>query len=127
MTAVMVDTSVWIDYFRGQRGAKTDLLDSLLEADRVVLCGVVEMELLRGVRAHERKRLRDLLTALPYVDTGRLEFTAAGERLCRLREDGVTIPATDALIAAVCKANNLDLLTTDAHFRHFKDVKQVDK
>lgn len=115
---VMADTSVWIAYFRGKHCPESDHLDSLLQQDRVTLCGVVEMELLRGVRVAERKRLSDLLAAVRFVETARADYIAAGEALGRLREEGVTVPATDALIAAVCRRNGLGLLTLDSHFQY---------
>ena len=127
MSDVMVDTSAWIDYFRGRKGAATDLLDALLDADRAVLCGVVEMELLRGVRPGERSKLRSLLGALRFVETERRDFVAAGERLSQLREKGVSIPATDAVIAMVCKRHGLFLLTLDEHFHHLPEVRLLCK
>lgn len=125
MTDVLADSSVWIAYFRGKSSPEVDCLDTLLEQDRVALCGVVEMELLRGVRTAERRRLRDLLKGLPFVETIREDFVTAGERLCQLREQGVTIPATDALIAMVCKRHGLELLTLDSHFEHLREIKRL--
>jgi len=119
----MVDTSTWIEYFREGKGTTCDMLDSLLEEDRAVLCGMVELELLRGVRTRERPRLKGLLDALRFVETTREDFIAAGERLCELRERGLTISASDALIAMVSKRNDLSLLTLDSHFKLFSDVK----
>lgn len=127
MADVLADTSVWIAHFRGKDCPETDRLDSLLQQDRVALCGVVEMELLRGVRPAERNRLASLLESLHYVEILREDFVAAGERLCQLREQGITIPATDALIGMVCKRNRLALLTLDSHFEHLREVKRAER
>ncbi len=76
MLKVIIDTSVWIEYFRNKKGnTVTEYLDMLLKEDRVVLCGVVEMELLRGVRTHERDRIKDLLSALHSAETLREDFS----------------------------------------------------
>jgi predicted nucleic acid-binding protein len=53
MPDVLVDTSIWIDAFRGANPTVKNALDSLLAEDRVVFCGVVEMELLHGIRPKE--------------------------------------------------------------------------
>jgi hypothetical protein len=126
MTPVIVDTSVWIGFFRKGDEKVSLLLDSLLEQDCVAICGIVEMELLRGVRPEERKRLGSLLDALHYIETVRKDFIRAGERLNELRQKGITIPSTDALIAMICVRNNLPLFTLDTHFDHLPEVKRFD-
>ncbi|MCX7045166.1 MAG: PIN domain-containing protein [Candidatus Sumerlaeota bacterium] len=125
MLDVMSDTTVWVEYLRFGKGAASEVLDGLMEKDQVVICGVVEMELLRGVCPHERSRLKGLLSALRFVEILRVDFIVAGERLCQLREKGVTVPATDALIAAVCKRHDLPLLTLDDHYKRFPEVKRL--
>jgi predicted nucleic acid-binding protein len=125
MVDVLVDTSAWVDFFRQGAGPVADAVDSLLDEDRVILCGVVEMELLQGVRDRDAARLLKLLGALRFVEATRDDYRAAGERLAALRRRGVTIPATDALIAAVCERAKLALLTTDRHFEHLSGVERL--
>ena len=124
MSLVMVDTSVWIDFFRKGESRVSKELDELLAQDRVTLCGIIEMELLRGVRSNERSRLQNLLAALHYVETTRGDFIRAGENLCQLREKGITIPSTDALIAMICIRSKIPLMTIDGHFDYIKTVKK---
>lgn len=126
MADVLVDTSVWIDYFRYSSGSLGDLVARLLGENRIVLCGVVEMELLQGVRPHERAQLQDVLQALPYVETEREDFIAAGNRMAQLRSRGITIPVTDCLIGVLCARHKLRLLTTDGHFNHFSELSRLD-
>ena len=57
--SVLADTDVWIAFFRKSRGGEgqrelADALEQLILEDRVVLCGVVELELLQGLREGER-------------------------------------------------------------------------
>lgn len=125
MADVMVDSSAWIDYFRATEGAVGDCVSRLLDEDRVVLCGMVELELLQGARPHQRRTLTELFSALSYVETERRDFIAAGERLAELRRKGVTIPASDGLIATLCVRHRLQLLAIDAHFDYLPEVKQV--
>jgi predicted nucleic acid-binding protein len=125
MANVLVDTSVWVDFFRGTPSAAAAALDFLLEEKQVVLCGIVELELLQGAKAGERAMLEDLLTGLPYVETERVDFQKAGELLNTMRIKGFQIPASDGLIAALCARHQFPILTLDKHFNHFHQVKKV--
>ena len=125
MANVLVDTSVWVNFFRGVESPTVDSLDRLLEEKQVVLCGTVELELLQGAKPGEKSMLRELLSALPYVETERVDFQTAGELLNGLRANGFQIPATDGLIASLCSRHQLSLLTLDEHFDHFHQVKKV--
>ncbi len=124
MAEVLIDSSSWIAYFRGQDRALGETIDHLLDDQRAALCGIVELELLSGVRAHEREELGELLQALTYIDTARADFILAGEKLGELRRRGVTIPASDSLIAAICLRRDLQLLTADSHFDHLPEVRR---
>ena len=121
---VLVDTSAWIAYFRQGEGKLCDSIDILLDNNLVVICGIIEMELLQGVRDKERKLIKDLFSALPYVALQRDDFIRSGERLNSLRIKGITIPSTDALIGILCIRYNLSLLTLDKHFDFLTDIKR---
>ncbi len=127
---VLADTNVWIAFFRGERAGEgerkaAEALDRLIAEDRVVLCGVVEMELFSGLREAERTLLESHLSVLPYLDTDREDFRRAGEILGTLRQQGVTIPAPDALIAALCLRHELPLLEFDKHFAHIVGLERI--
>lgn len=125
MPNVLVDTSVWIDFFRHGESAASLQLDNLLEERQVVLCGIVELELLQGARAADKSTLTELLSGLPYLEASREDFQKAGELLGTLRSKGFQIPATDGLIAALCLRHNLSILTLDRHFNHFHGLKKT--
>ncbi len=101
------------------------MLDGLIEGERALLCGVVEAEILQGLRRGEREEVADLFSALRYFETERRDFSKAGERLGELRRSGVTIPLTDAIIGALCSRHDIALLTTDRHFDHMPEVERV--
>ena len=127
---VLADTNVWIAYFRGDRAGVqeqpvAEVLDRLIGEDRVVLCGVVEMELYQGVRENERDTLETHLSALDFLETERGDFRRAGSVLRTLRRQGVTIPSPDALIAALCLRHELTLLEFDQHFEHIEGLVRV--
>ena len=122
---VLIDSSVWIEYFRAGEGKIFNIVDFLLDSGQAVLCGVVEMEIIAGIKKSERAMIKDLFNALHYIETNREDFIAAGERLNNLRKKGITIPATDSLIATLALDRKISVLTIDKHFNHFKELKRV--
>lgn len=123
MNKVIVDTSVWIDYFRKDRGKFADEMSHLLDNDRVALTGIIELEILQGLRHKEAEFVKPLLQSLHYIDTERKDFIEAGLKLYELRQKGVTIPPSDCLIATQCKHNDMPIFTLDSDFDHFRDIE----
>ena len=126
---VLADTNVWIAYFRGERAKAqeqpaAEALDRLIGEDRVVLSGVIEMELYQGLRENERDLLEAQFSALEFFETSREDFRRAGHLLGDLRRQGVTIPSPDALIAALCLRHDLTLLENDRHFEHISGLER---
>lgn len=126
---VLADTGIWIAFFRTGRGDATqkrlaDALEQLILEDRVVYCGVVELELVQGAREAERADLETSLSALEFIEATREDFVRAGELLGELRRRGVTIPTTDGLIAAQCVRRDLTLLENDKHFAEVEGLKR---
>lgn len=126
---VLADTNVWIAYFRGERAKlqeqpAAEVLDRLIGEDRVVLSGVVEMELFQGLRENERGTLEAQFSALEFFALDREDFRRAGHILGDLRRQGVTIASPDALIAALCLRHDLTLLENDGHFEHIAGLER---
>ncbi|MCZ7586470.1 MAG: PIN domain-containing protein [Deltaproteobacteria bacterium] len=124
MGDVLVDTSAWITALRGTDPAVRQCVDRLLENDRILFCGVVAMELLRGMRPPERRELLPLFEALSFVELDRADWRSAGELLNTLRSEGREIPATDALIAALCLRHGAALFSLDKHFDRIPELKR---
>lgn len=121
---VLVDSSVWIGYLRKGRGELFDAVEVLLDESRASLCGMVEMEVVQGLRGPERGTVSEMFATLRYLETERQDYITAGERMRELRRRGITIPAADCLIGVLCSRHNLPLLTLDKHFDHLPDVKR---
>lgn len=122
---VLVDSSAWIEYFRHGRGVVPDLVDGLLQGGEAAICGMVELEILQGLRAREREKVSDLFSALVYVETERRDYVFAGEQLGDLRRQGITIPSADALIGALCIRRGIPLLTSDKHFDRLMGLERL--
>jgi predicted nucleic acid-binding protein len=119
---IVVDSSVWIDYFTGNDTPETDHLDSLLGQELIAIGDLVLAEVLQGFRADKDfRKARDLLLSLHVVnmlDTTIALKSAANFRA--LRKKGLTVRKTvDSIIATYCIENRLPLLHCDKDFQPF--------
>ena len=120
---VVVDTSVWIDFFRGVASAETDWLDRELARQRLALLDLHLFEVLQGVRNERQLRETErLLTRLPVLTTGGADLAiAAAANYSLLRSRGTTVRAgVDCLIATYCILNGHSLLHNDRDFDAFE-------
>ena len=120
---VLIDSSVWIETVRSEgHPAYIRHVDRLLAEGRAATCEVVIAEVLQG--AGSEVALAALAAELGALV--RLDMTNAGEAAGRLawslRRRGLTIPATDLLIAATARINNAALLHRDRHLTDAADV-----
>ena len=68
---ILVDSSVWIDYFRGTPTRRTDKLDSLLGVELVLIGDLILVEVLQGFASdRDFDHARRILSALTVVDLG---------------------------------------------------------
>ena len=119
---IVVDSSVWIDYFTGNNTPEADHLDSLLGQELIAIGDLVLTEVLQGFRTDKDfRKARDLLLSFHVVnmlDTTIALKSAANFRA--LRKLGLTVRKTvDSIIATYCIENRLPLLHSDKDFQPF--------
>jgi predicted nucleic acid-binding protein len=120
---ILVDTSVWVDYFRGTDSRQAAKLDSLLGAEPLAIGDIVLTEVLQGVDGdREFEQTRALLATLDLVQVGGADVAVeAARNFRRLRALGVTVRKTvDTLIATRCIVSGLELLHADRDFAPFQ-------
>jgi predicted nucleic acid-binding protein len=116
---IVVDSSVWIDFFHGVSTPEVERLDGLLGETPLAIGDLILVEVLQGFR-HGRdvtkaRQLFQSLTLLPMLG-GRNAWTAA-ENYRQLRSKGITVRKTiDGIIATACIEANLPLLFSDRDF-----------
>jgi len=116
---VVVDTSVWIDFFSGRSARHVETLEQLLAAgDDVCLCGVILAEILQGIRSEiDYRKTKAYLEALLYLPMDRRTFERAAEIYRSLRKKGVTVrKPVDCMIASVAIEQDIPLLHNDRDF-----------
>ena len=119
---ILVDSSVWIDYFRGDLTPQTDCLDRLLSSDVLLIGDLVLAEVLQGfISEQDFNQAKNLLTALFVVPlVGAAVALQAARNFRELRALGVTVRKTiDTLIATSCIENGYTLLYSDRDFDPF--------
>jgi predicted nucleic acid-binding protein len=119
---VLIDTSAWVAFFRGQEPACARVVE-LIEANRALRCGPVELELRQGLRRREAPAVLGLWLALPDLPLDSLDFTSAGDLLRDLRERGRVVPSIDGLIATLALRHGVALLTLDLHFQGIEGLQ----
>lgn len=128
MSDVLIDTSVWLEFFRVQDSPYAEALDQLLEEERVCTSDLIKAEIIPGARTPQQFReLKEYFDALPLAtEPASLweEIIAVQFRLRRMGINGISIP--DLMIAVVAKANSKVLFTKDHDFQLIQQALPVE-
>jgi predicted nucleic acid-binding protein len=116
---VLVDTTVWIDYFAAKNMPQVVALERFLhDGEDLCICGVILTEVLQGIR-HESDHVRVsfLFESLLFLPMTRVTFVRSADIYRSLRQQGVTIrKPVDCMIAAVAIEHDIPLLHHDRDF-----------
>ncbi len=121
---ILVDTSVWVDYFNGIINQKTNKLDLILSNNVVITGDIILTEILQGFRND-----KDYQTAKNYLDSlyyyqfiDKSMSIKAAENFRFLRKKGITVrKTTDILIGTFCIEYNIPLLHNDKDFQPMEE------
>ena len=125
---LVVDSSVWIDFFADARRPVVDLLAQLLDHGevRIVVPDLVLFEVLRGFRDEgQHRQARQLLESMSVEDTGGVALAhAAAQHYRALRAQGISVRSSiDVLLAAYCIERDYSLLHRDRDFDSFESMR----
>jgi predicted nucleic acid-binding protein len=116
---ILVDSSVWINYFNGVINPKTDVLDRLLNEEIISIGDLIYTEVLQGFKKEKDfKQAKKLFDGLLFFEMlGKEQSVNTIKNFRFLRSKGITIRKTiDMIIATFCICNNLQLLHNDKDF-----------
>lgn len=122
---ILVDSSVWIDYFNGAETLATKKLDSLLGVQPICTGDLILAEVLQGFRQEQDyQTAKTLLCSLPvHAMLGVALSLKSAENFRTLRKQGITIRKTiDTMIATFCIENDFSLLHSDKDFQPFQQL-----
>lgn len=119
---ILVDSSVWIDYFNGIKNLQTDFLHEVLGKEMICTCDLIMTEVLQGFNSDQSfSNAIDFFKDLHFFNLGGKDLAVSAAQNFRfLRKKGVTIRKTiDVMIASFCIKNEVALLHNDKDFEPF--------
>ncbi len=130
---VLVDSSVWINYFNGKETWQTEILDHMLQQIPVLIGDLILTEVLQGFNNdRDYKKAKESLGLLPCKQMGGYELAIkSAENYRKLRKKGVAVRKTiDVMIGTFCIHENIPLLHDDKDFvpmTEFLSLKTISK
>ncbi len=116
---LLIDSSVWIDFFNGKLTTQTVYLRDNADRSQIATGDLILCEVLQGFRNNsDYQAAQDLLLSFPYYDIGgKILALQSAQNYRQLRQRGLTVRKTiDVLIATCCICNGLKLLHSDRDF-----------
>lgn len=121
---VLIDTSVWIDYFSGKNTDITTIVDDLLSNTQVATAGVILAELTQGARStSESQSIHTHFQPLHWISSTDAHWETAGQLSWKLRKNGKSVNLTDCYIASLAESASASVYTLDKHFTWISDIR----
>jgi predicted nucleic acid-binding protein len=121
--SVLVDTSIWIDYFR--TGNNSEKLDFFIDENLIVINDLILAELVPYLRVHNQRKTVNLL-----YNINKLELSINWDQLIEFQFkclksglNGISIP--DLIVAQNAKQNHCEIYSLDGHFKLMKDILRL--
>ena len=117
MARVLVDTSVWIKFFR-KHEPYYNIVTRLIDDEQIFCCGIILAELMQGAKTDkELSVLEDFPRVFPFITESQQLWLSAGRLSFQLRRKGLTIGLADCYIAVAAASAHAQLATLDGHFK----------
>jgi predicted nucleic acid-binding protein len=116
---VIVDTTVWVDFFSGKPSAEVQMLERfVVEGNEICFCGIILTEVLQGIREDtDSTKTLSRFDSFLFLDLDRHTFIKAAQIYRALRRRGITIrKSVDCMIAAAAIEHQVPLLHNDRDF-----------
>jgi tRNA(fMet)-specific endonuclease VapC len=126
---VIIDTSVWIDYFRGGDPPLSQMVDEIINGGEVCVPGIVLAELIQGAGSErEISIIEDMIETFTFLDMGPGigGWVEAGKLSYAMKKAGEAVHPADCLIAVLARKNGCRIITRDRHFQALKSMAKVE-
>ena len=118
---ILIDTSVWIDYFRNESARFVDFVAEIVKNHEICVPRIVLAELMQGAKSEkELSIIAEFMEAFTIIDQTDQTWAKSGRLSYDLRKKGKSVNLTDCYIAVIAQENNCSVLTLD---QHFKDIR----
>ena len=119
---ILVDTSVWVAYFRGADSRLVDRLRALLEENQVALALPVRLEILSGAATKELIQLHHVLAALPLLVPSNATWHRVESWIEKAVSKGERFGVADLLVAALAADRDMPLWSLDRDFERMQKL-----
>ena len=120
---ILVDTSVWIKYFRDKSAGLSKRVDEILSKHEVYVPRIVIAELIQGSKSErEISVIEDFVDAFNIIDQREDTWIKAGRLSYHLKKKGKTVNLTDCYIAVIAQEHDCHIFSLD---EHFKDIQKL--
>lgn len=119
----MIDSSVWIEYFKGSE--RTKMLDLFIELDIAATNDLILTELLPFLTLHNEKEIFSLLSILPRIELDIFWKGIRETQKLNLNKGVNTVGIPDLIIAQQCVDKNLELWSFDKHFKLMSEYLEL--
>lgn len=116
---ILLDTNIVIDMLNDRFSGWEDFIAQ----NDLAICGITVSELYRGIKNQEEQTNIELfINSVNFLETEFEDFKDTGLLIAKLRDNGVSVPFQDSVIAQLCLKNKCRLYTKD---RHFKQINAI--
>ena len=124
---VLVDTSVWIAYFKKTDGRLVERVDEVLTSASVCVPRVVIAELLQGAKTgKEIALIEEFVEAFSIIDQTDETWIKAGKLSFSMKRKGRTVNIVDCYIAVLASDNGCRIFSLDEHFKEIKKFLRIE-
>src|SRR3972149_3088716 len=127
---ILIDTSVWIKYFRDKSSGLSEKVDEILSKHEVYVPKIVIAELIQGSKSErEISVIEDFVDAFNIIDQREDTWIKAGRLSYDLKKKGKTVNLTDCYIAVIAEEYDCHIFSLDEHFKDIQknlDIHLVD-
>ena len=118
---ILIDTSVWIDYFRNESARFVDFVAEIVKNHEICVPRIVLAELMQGAKSEkELSIIAEFMEAFTIIDQTDQTWVESGRLSYDLRKKGKSVNLTDCYIAVIARENNCSVLTLDQHFNDIR-------
>jgi tRNA(fMet)-specific endonuclease VapC len=123
---ILIDTSVWIEYFRNKSSPIAEKVDRVLDEDEIYVPKIVIAELIRGAKAkREVSIIEDFFDAFQIIDQKEDTWIKAGRLSYSLKKKGKNIHLFDCYIAVIAQEYGCKIFTLNRHFTEIQKIFDI--
>lgn len=124
---VLIDTSVWIAYFRATDHLLIEKVEDIMTVAEICVPKVVLAELTQGAKSEQEVSvIGEFVGAFTILDQQNETWDKAGKLSFQMKRKGVSIPLVDCYIAVIAHENQCRLLSLDKHFKEIKRFLKIE-